>query len=146
MNARMLIITGVTATGFAAAGLLYYFNRVGLDQADKTASVLGVFLALAGLVLTAYGIFESRNPATAEPNQSVSGSTISGTNIQIGRTGGSVRVHNSHQNTPPHPPAPIAPEASAASGDHSGQSVQGSQISGMNLQIGTATGEVEVNE
>ncbi|MFI0418616.1 hypothetical protein [Spongiactinospora sp. 9N601] len=44
----------------AVAGLAGYFVAVGLDRADKLASVIGVFLGLAGLCLSVYGTVTGR--------------------------------------------------------------------------------------
>lgn len=41
----------------AVAGLGVYFVLVGLENADKMASVVGVFVALVGLGLTVYGMW-----------------------------------------------------------------------------------------
>ncbi|WP_214103911.1 hypothetical protein [Acrocarpospora catenulata] len=93
-------------TGLALAGLAAYFVKVGLDDADKTASVIGAFIGLIGLGLAGYGIVLSRQAlllSKAEPertqdsgsatpeakpapgSQVVSNSWIGGDNIQIGQ-------------------------------------------------------------
>ncbi|MCO5996233.1 hypothetical protein [Actinoallomurus rhizosphaericola] len=60
MARRVLMWGGLTLTVAAAAGLGAYLSMVGLDKADKLASVLGLFVAVAGLVLTVYGVFADR--------------------------------------------------------------------------------------
>ena len=50
------------------AGLGVYFLSVGLDQADKIASVVGALVGLAGLGLAAHGMF-SASSRTPEPPQ-----------------------------------------------------------------------------
>lgn len=50
---------GVVAAG-AVTGLAVYFAVVGLEQAEKIATVLALFVALAGLALTIPGIIEIR--------------------------------------------------------------------------------------
>jgi hypothetical protein len=44
----------------ALAGLGIYLARVGLDDADKLASVIGLFVALAGLAVAVYGLVAER--------------------------------------------------------------------------------------
>jgi hypothetical protein len=41
----------------AVAGLGIYFVAMGLDKADKLASVVAALAALTGLAMTAYGLF-----------------------------------------------------------------------------------------
>ncbi|MFI5545592.1 hypothetical protein ACIA6E_17655 [Streptomyces sp. NPDC051815] len=144
MNARVLITAGVTVTAIAAAGLAYYFTQVGLDQADKTASVLGIFVGLAGLLLAGYGTVAAKK-AAAEPTQTVSGSSISGSNIQIGQVGTSLRIKRSGQGATPAPPQGSPAPHNSNSGTP-GQSVTNSRISGMNLQVGQVAGDAEVEE
>ncbi|MEV6150572.1 hypothetical protein AB0L53_09545 [Nonomuraea sp. NPDC052129] len=91
-------LAGVCCT---AVGVLLF--RAGLDDADKWASVIAVAVAVAGLPLTIYGIVLARRslntaptapmspmppvspPAQAKDSQVVSGGSIQGDNIQIGR-------------------------------------------------------------
>ncbi|MEU9982254.1 hypothetical protein [Streptomyces sp. NPDC050856] len=146
MNARALVATGTIVTVVAASALGYYFSQVGLDKADKTASIAGLFIALAGLALSIYGIAEARKSHTPQPtNQKVTSSSISGSNIQIGQTGGSVRIkRSSSHSTASQDPPPSTPESGTAA--NAGQEVRGSRISGNNLQLGSSTGDVEIEE
>lgn len=48
----------------AVTGLLTYFSVVGLDDANKIAGVLGLFVALAGLWLTWYGARSARGTSS----------------------------------------------------------------------------------
>jgi hypothetical protein len=50
----------------AAVGLVVYFVGVGLDKADKLASVVGAFIGLAGLGLAGYGTVLARR-STPQP-------------------------------------------------------------------------------
>ncbi|MEU9844775.1 hypothetical protein AB0C69_36800 [Actinomadura sp. NPDC048032] len=49
--------TGAGVSVAAVAGLGAYFAAVGLDKADKLASVVGALTALIGLAMAAYGLF-----------------------------------------------------------------------------------------
>jgi drug/metabolite transporter (DMT)-like permease len=94
-------ITGwltVLIVGAGLVGLSIYFGRIGLDKADKTASVIGALSGLAGLALAAYGVVLARRdhkthlPATGGTEQSVSNSVIGRDNIQIGNAGRDVDI------------------------------------------------------
>ncbi|MFI6991809.1 hypothetical protein [Nonomuraea wenchangensis] len=54
---RRWVWAGIGVTVMAVAGLGSYFVAVGLDEADKLASVVGGLSALMGLATTAYGLF-----------------------------------------------------------------------------------------
>jgi hypothetical protein len=60
MTGRAVVWGGGLLALAALAGLGVYFNRVGLDEADKLSSVIGAFVGLLGLGLAAYGIVLSR--------------------------------------------------------------------------------------
>ncbi|WP_182902266.1 hypothetical protein [Microbispora sp. H10830] len=49
---------GVAVAALAALGV--YLSQVGLDKADKLASVIGLFVALAGLGTAVYGLVAER--------------------------------------------------------------------------------------
>jgi drug/metabolite transporter (DMT)-like permease len=95
-------IIGWLAVLTAGAGLIVlgiYFSRIGLDRADKTASVIGAFSGLAGLALAAYGVVLARrehrtvpSPTAGAVEQSVSNSVVGRDNIQIGNAGRDVTI------------------------------------------------------
>lgn len=96
MRKRVLVWTGTGAAVAAMAGLGVYFARVGLESADKLASVIGVFVGLIGLALAAYGLVPGRSPAAPpagpemRPDVSASGSrsvAIGGDNTGVVSTG-----------------------------------------------------------
>ncbi|MGS2644174.1 hypothetical protein [Streptosporangium sp. LJ11] len=80
MSRRALTWSGVAVALVALATLGWYFITVGLDRADKLASVLGAFVGLLGLGLAVYGAFSSR-PEEAAPEPEAGGvhNEISGT-------------------------------------------------------------------
>jgi hypothetical protein len=101
--------------GAGCAGLGLVFALKGLEQADQLASVIGVFVSLAGLGVALYSAWLGRaalaastqgtspdDPAEAHPavrgspspegSQSVSGSAIAGDNIQIGYAGRDIKL------------------------------------------------------
>lgn len=99
------------AAGVILVGLGVVLAWVDLEKADKLGSVIGAFSGLIGLGLSAYGVILARRQPVASPPEvstpvppvplgppvtnSVTNSTISGPNIQIGSTGGNVEIHRS---------------------------------------------------
>lgn len=74
MTGRVLVWVGGVVAVACAAGLLVYFVVVGLDEADKLASVIGAFVGLAGLALAGYGIVVARRgtPPPSGPHEQLS--------------------------------------------------------------------------
>ena len=73
-------------------GLGGYFVYIGLDRASKLAGVIGAFAELVGLSLSVCSLLLARRAPSAalvspavEGSQVVSGGTIGGDNIQIGK-------------------------------------------------------------
>ncbi|MFI7134311.1 hypothetical protein ACIBQ1_52195 [Nonomuraea sp. NPDC050153] len=60
MRRRVLIGAGAVVAVAATTVLGLYFVRVGLDEADKLASVIGAFVGLAGLGVAVYGLIADR--------------------------------------------------------------------------------------
>jgi hypothetical protein len=111
---RMAWLAVAFLMGAGCAGLGLIFALQGLERADQLASVVGVFVGLAGLGVAIYSAWlghaalaasrqgTSPDPAGAvstaqgspspEGSQSVSGSIIAGDNIQIGHAGGDVKL------------------------------------------------------
>ncbi|WP_143044273.1 hypothetical protein [Nonomuraea jiangxiensis] len=69
MRRRLPVWAGRAVAVAAATGLALYLVRVGLDDADKLASVIGLFIALAGLATAGYGLapFPSARARTGSP-------------------------------------------------------------------------------
>lgn|GEM_PF-5478085 len=80
----------------ALVALGWYFIAVGLDRADKLASVLGAFVGLLGLGLAIYGTVSSRPEATQpapggvhnEITGTVHGSAVQARDVEGGITFG----------------------------------------------------------
>ncbi|MBD3139911.1 hypothetical protein [Microbispora bryophytorum] len=68
----------------ALAALGVYLSRVGLDKADKLASVIGLFVALVGLGVAVYGLFAERRRGGGGVRQRAK-ATGRGRVIQAGR-------------------------------------------------------------
>ncbi|MEV4752593.1 hypothetical protein AB0K21_40090 [Streptosporangium sp. NPDC049248] len=72
MRGRVLVWAGAGIAVAALAGLGVYLSRVKLDEADKLASVIGLFVAVAGLGVAVYGVVAGRKDSgggTAEPDR-----------------------------------------------------------------------------
>ena len=63
MTGRVLKWAGGLVAVAALVALGGYFAAVGLDKADELASVIGVFVAVVGLAVTAYGMVADRRAA-----------------------------------------------------------------------------------
>jgi hypothetical protein len=134
------------AVGVLVVGLGTILAIQGLDKADKWASVLGLFVGLAGLGLAVAGAVDGRR---RPGGQWVTDSTIGGGVTQIRGVHGKVRIG------PPAPPAqsahgpsPVPPSARTllTSGDGGdGPSVTRSSTAGPVQQIGDVGGDVEVD-
>ncbi|WP_369386219.1 hypothetical protein AB5J72_00195 [Streptomyces sp. CG1] len=71
--------------GLTLAALGIYFLTVGLDKADKTASVAGSLIGLAGLGVSIFGLVLARSTTSGRASPQVRQSQQSGaksTNIQ----------------------------------------------------------------
>ncbi|WP_204286386.1 hypothetical protein [Microbispora amethystogenes] len=81
MPGRLSLWAGGLLIVAAVAGTAVYFAVLGLDRADKLASVVGALAAIAGIGLTLCGMFQARREA--------SGSTIRSPAVQNVIIGGS---------------------------------------------------------
>ncbi|MEU8362714.1 hypothetical protein AB0C27_42545, partial [Nonomuraea sp. NPDC048882] len=70
MRGRVLVRAGAAVAVAAMAGLGVYFAKVGLDEADKLASVIGVFLALVGPAMSVYGLVVGRRSGSVQQEAS----------------------------------------------------------------------------
>ncbi|AQZ66199.1 unnamed protein product [[Actinomadura] parvosata subsp. kistnae] len=86
MRKRVLVWGGAVVAAAALAALIVYFVRVGLDNADKLASVIGLFVAIAGLAVAVYGLrSQPQQPdEAAKPGTSASASASGTRSVAIG--------------------------------------------------------------
>ena len=73
MRGRVLAWAGGAVAVAAAVGLGVYFAVAGLDKADKLASVASMFIGLAGLVASVYGMLQARRDAPGSSSAAVEG-------------------------------------------------------------------------
>ncbi|MEV0312895.1 hypothetical protein [Nonomuraea fuscirosea] len=83
MRKQMLVWGGAVVAVAAVVALAVHLARVGLDDADKLASVIGLFVALAGLGVSIRGLTGGRRgddpsaPPPPAPDVAASGSDAS---------------------------------------------------------------------
>ncbi|MDX3128930.1 hypothetical protein PV367_03760 [Streptomyces europaeiscabiei] len=144
-------IGGVVAVG-ALVYLTAYLIAVGLDKADKVASVVGLFVGLAGLVVSILGLRREDPPDGGPPEggQSVRNSWVGEGITMVRDTRGNVQISHTSGPQPfpvggPQPP-PVPPASPPPSGtpDGAGQHVHGTTAGGpVDLVDGTG-GNVEI--
>jgi hypothetical protein len=130
------------AGGVLVAGLGAFLAVQGLDKADKWASVLGLFVGLAGLGLAVAGAFGARRH---DGGQSVTDATIGGGVAQVRGVRGSVKIGPAAALPPvassPSSVPPSAPPPSSAGG----QSVTRSSTAGSVRQVDDVGGDIELD-
>jgi hypothetical protein len=89
MRNRVLAWGGAAVTALALTGLAVYLARVGLDKADKLASVISAFVAVAGLVVSGYGLARERGHTSSPsaPAQPGAGPQTTKKQVNVGRDG-----------------------------------------------------------
>jgi Co/Zn/Cd efflux system component len=96
MRERVLAWAGAGVAVAAAAGLGAYFAVAGLGRATDVASVIAMFIGLAGLAVSVYGIYRAHHDAarSAEEGggQTVANSTVTGNVTQISGVTGDIRI------------------------------------------------------
>ncbi|MCF3100390.1 hypothetical protein IPZ58_02180 [Streptomyces roseoverticillatus] len=132
---------GGAAAAVAVVGLAVYFALVGWDAAQRWATVLGLFVGLAGLGIAVAGLRRGRREAAG--GQGVVGSSVGGGVAMVHDTCGNVRIRHSGGAVAPPPPAP-GPSTPAPPGD--GQTVSGSGVGGPVDLVRGAGGDVDVEQ
>lgn len=138
MSGRTQKWIGIGAGSGITVGLVCYFAAVGLDRADKLASVLGLLLGIASFVMGWLG--HTREAAAA---QSVQNTSVGGGITQVSGTQGSVRIQR--RGAPSRPPS--GPQSPAAAGtSESRQVVGGSSVGGHVEQVSDTGGDVHIEQ
>jgi hypothetical protein len=114
MSAQVWVRTGWVVVAAAVVGLGVHLALVGLDSADKIASVASLFVALAGLAVAVYGGALQRREQNQSPR------------VHRVAAGGDIRVFNGvygnlrvQERTAPGPPPAVPPEGVTGEGGHS---------------------------
>lgn len=163
VRGRVLAWGGGAVAVAAVAGFGAYFAAAGLDKANQVAGVARVFISVAGLAVSVYGILQARRgTAAARVNgrQAVISSTVARGVTQISRILGNVRIGRASSPSAAVPPAsaPAVPSASRprsssgvpeavieASEPGGGQSVADSQVDGEVIQVDGVGGDVDID-
>ena len=122
------------------AGLAAYLSVVGLDKADKLASVLGLLVAVVALVAPYLLPIPEEHGDGPGPVQSVADTTVGGHLTQV-RDAKAVRVHGPVTSGP----SPGAPGGSRPGAEMpGGQYVNGVWVAGNLTQVDGSDGDVTV--
>ncbi len=87
---RALTWIGTAVFLISTIALAIYLTRIGLDRADKVASVLGLFVSLSGLAIAvcgATGVLGSRRSQRSDSEQKGNSISIKGNNSGIAVAG-----------------------------------------------------------
>jgi hypothetical protein len=122
------------------ACLAAYLFAVGLDKADKLASVLGLLVAVIALVAPYLLPPSDQDHSKSESTQSVTNAVVGGQLTQVRGTRG-VKVHGS---TAPLPNVTAAPATGQAPKAEGGQYVNGVWVGGNVTQVDGAAGDVTI--
>ncbi|MFG2918101.1 hypothetical protein ACGF0D_35105 [Kitasatospora sp. NPDC048298] len=129
---------GIGVGSAIATALVCYFAMVGLDKADKLASVLGLLLSIASFVMGWLG-----HTRETTPGQSVQNASVGGGVTQVSGTQGSVRIQRRGTSAGPTSPSPTPTTAGAP---ESGQSIGGSSVGGHVEQVSDTGGDVHIEQ
>ncbi|MGW4379259.1 hypothetical protein [Kitasatospora sp. NPDC004531] len=125
--------------GISVAGLAFFLWGEGLDRANQWAGVLGLFVGLAGLVLSVTGGIRGRGGGQSADGASAGGSVRMVRNVQ-----GDVVIGGAAAPPGPVPDAAAPPAAADAAGD--GQSARGVRAGGDVNLVDGVEGSVRFGE
>jgi len=131
---------GRIAAVIILAGLAAYLYAVGLDKADKLASVLGLLVAVAALVAPYLLPPAGGDRSGSSSTQQVANTAVGGNLTQV-RDAKSVRVQGPVRSGPPQAPPPQADPVSEGKG---GQYVNGVWVGGNLTQVDGADGDITI--
>ncbi|MFE2867855.1 hypothetical protein [Embleya sp. NPDC059259] len=115
MTGRDVGVAALVVAGLGAVGLGVFFAVAGLEDADKLASVIGVFVGLVGLGLSVYGIVLARRSPPSPGPTGLGAAVGSVRNVFSGGTArdvyqaGNLTVDRSPATPPPNPTPPVPP-------------------------------------
>ncbi len=131
---------GRAAAAVVVAGLVAYLASVGLDKADKLASVLGLLVAVAAL-LVPYLLPSSDGDHSGSGSAQQVANTVVGGHLTQARDAKGVRVQDPVTSGPPQAPPP-GPDPGPEG--HGGQYVSGVWVGGNLTQVDGADGDITI--
>ncbi|WP_280491989.1 hypothetical protein [Nocardia asiatica] len=139
----VLFILGIVS--FAAGVCLFIW--LGLSRGDQVASIVSVFVGVAGLGFSIAGVVAARR-AGARPAQSIQNSSLGGNAEVVRNVGGKLTSHRPATTAAPTvpPTAPTSPRWRPARGETAEQSILDSQVPGTARYIDNITGDVETDK
>ncbi|GHC77755.1 hypothetical protein GCM10010309_51050 [Streptomyces violaceochromogenes] len=124
MTGRVQAWVGGTVTGASGAALVAYLIVVGWDKADKVASVLALFVSLAGLAVAVAGVRrDDQAPVSRRPTGDGDSGQLQHTVVNEGGTSYSAmhgNVNHYQSGGAAAVPPSQTPSASRADGDAGG--------------------------
>lgn len=138
-------IWGVVALLIVGIGLViaaYFVHKVGVDNADKLASIGSFFLAGIGLLITIFSLVAGWN--SVRTSQSVANSRVGGDLTQIKGVAAGVRIARTQQPGGREVSRPATPSPAARLQGE--QIVSNSKITGDVTQIGDVGGDVQIDK
>ncbi|MET7861452.1 hypothetical protein ABZS81_30495 [Streptomyces sp. NPDC005318] len=136
MSGKAMAWSGGIVAAAASGGLIWYFGRVGWERASWVAGVAGLFVAVAGLAVTIWGLVLQQR---ADAGGQHVAANVSGSVTLVRGADGNVKIKNSSSTIAPPAGAAPAPYAPAAGN----QSVTGSISGPVNLIDGAKDVELE---
>lgn len=132
-------VGGVLAGG-GLVGLGVFFHHVKLENADRWASVIGVFVGLTSLALLIIDFISARRTSAASDGQQVG--EVDGDNYQFRKVTGGLRVGSPRTLPSPQPQSQAGEGPAEAPGQRGGQSA--GRVGGRNVQADSVDGGVEI--
>jgi hypothetical protein len=133
-----------TAAGLLVSAVLVgqgvFFARVGLEDADQWASVIGSFVGLIGLVVSVAALVVSLRSTGQERGTGQHAGRVAGDNYQAGSVAGAVRIGRRRGR-----PISSSGRVSSATptGSGGGQSV--GSVGGDNVQLGSVGEDLQID-
>lgn len=128
---------GGLLVGGGLIGLGVFFHSVKLENADRWASVIGVFVGLVSLTLLAVEFVGARRGSATSAGQRVG--EVAGDNYQFGSVTGGLRI-----GPPRAVPGPPQEGGSPAQAPEDGGGQSAGRVGGRNVQAGSVDGGVEI--
>ncbi|MFX0581116.1 hypothetical protein [Nocardia nepalensis] len=116
----------------------WVFVRLGLDKGDKLASVLGLFVGLAGLGVAIYGVVQGVRNSRALATRSSIGGAVS----DVGEVKSDLTINTQT----PNPLPPTLPPGTPPTGGEADAMVSDSWVGGSVRRIRKVGGKLEINE